>query len=280
MRAMRWTGALGMAVALTVAGGGAAAQQAELAVSGGLVTDARGGESSGVGVSPALYWSGAGGELLTRGEVTLLRGGEAVLAGSVGAAVPAGRVDLRGGSLGLELGGSGRIAGTRGWRRAGGRFSPRLVARGTGWRAAAGPDAGVETERLAGSEPGALLERLGGGGGAAAERTRRYHGISAEARLGDERGSVSGGWSGYRSEGARWQELSVGISAGVAGAVLGAAGGVRVGEAAGGWGGLSAAIPMGRAAALVAEGGLFPSDPLLGREGGRYATIGMRVRSH
>lgn len=280
MRAMRWVGAIGV-VGFSVASGEAHAQQAELALSGGLVVDARGGERSGVGVSPALYWTGRDGELLARGGVTLLRGGDVVVAGSLGTVVRAGRAVAGDGILGLEFGASGEMAAASGWRSGRGRLWPRLVAERTGWRVAAGPVAGLAMERVDGVGSGQVLDRLvGEPDRASVGRTRRYHGISAEARVGGGLGSLTGGWSGVRSGDAEWQELSAGATVVLEGAVLSGGGGVRLGEAAGGWGGASAAVPMGRAAALVVEAGLYPSDPLLEREGGRYATIGLRVRSH
>lgn len=274
--------ALGVIAAVGSVADDAEAQQAELAVSGGLVVDARGGERSGVGVSPALYWSGRDGELLTRGRVTLLGGGEALLGGSLAAVLRGGRVGLGDALLGLEVGGSGEASAASGWRSGHGRVWPRLAAEGADWRVAAGPVAGLVTERMGPTEPGRLLGPLGGGADrTSTERTRTYRGISAEARIGvGVAGSLIAGWSGLRSGEAGWQELSVAGTAVLSGAVLGAVGGVRLGDGADGWGGASVAVPLGRAAAVVVEAGIYPSDPLLEREGGRYATVGMRVRSH
>jgi hypothetical protein len=261
------------ALAAILTAGPAPSQEVDLVVSGGRVTDGRGGERSGVALSPGIAWTDGRSSIAVRGSATLLDGGEPLWGGGLSGAVEMAAV----GPVSADVAGSGGVVAAEGWTGAAGRISPRVGVSGIGWTVLAGPVWGMAGERTGRSESAGGLLPVGGSR-EVESRTRAYDGVAAEARLLREMGVLTGRWSGVRSEGSEWQELSVGATALVRGMALGGEAGIRVGDMVGGWGGASAAVPLGGGAALVVEAGRYPADVLLERPGGQYATIGLRVR--
>lgn len=268
---MRTAGIWALAVLLAAAP--ASGQEAELVLSGGRVSDGRGGERTGVTVSPSLGWTDGRSAMALRAAATLLDGGDALWSGGVSSAVEL----LSVGPVSAEVAAGGEVVAGEGWASAAGRASPRVGLHGIGWTALVGPVWGIAGERVEGPERSGGLLPIGGSR-EMESRTRAYRGLAAEGGLLGEMGTLTGRWSGMQSEGTSWQELSVGGSTLVGGVVLGGEGGIRVGEVTGGWGGASAAVPLGSSAALAVEAGRYAADVLLERPGGVYATIGLRFK--
>jgi hypothetical protein len=251
-----------------------AAQELEVTIGGGRVNDARGAERTGVSIAPVVAWTDGLSTASLSGSATLLDGGERVWGAGLGTRLELVRVGL----ASLDLTGGGRVETSEGWSGGSARLSPRLSATGFGWRASAGP---VWAGAHHSSVTEVPSERLLPGGGTTTERetrTRVASGLSVSAGVVQGVASLSGEWLGLRSDSLAWEEIGLGASVVVQGVTVAGSLGARLGDGRATWGGASAAIPVGSAAALLLEGGRFPSDVLLERPGGRYLTAGLRVR--
>lgn len=263
-------------VAVFVAGLGAvpvAAQEVEVTVGGGRVNDARGAERTGVSIAPVVAWTDGLSTASLSGSATLLDGGERVWGAGAGTRLELIRVGL----ASIDLTGGGRVETSDGWSGGSARLSPRLSATGFGWRASAGP---VWTGAHHSSATEVRSEGLLGGGTTTEHetRTRVASGLSVSAGVVQGIASLNGEWLGLRSDSLAWEEIGLGASVVMHGVTVAGSLGARLGEGRATWGGASAAVPVGSQAALLLEGGRFPSDILLERPGGRYLTAGLRVR--
>lgn len=252
----------------------AAAQTVEVTLSGGRVNDARGAERAGVSISPLIGWTDGLSSVSVGGSATVLDGGDRLWSAGLSTRLELVRVGL----ASVDLVGGGRAMTSEELSGGSARVSPRLSAVGLGWRTSAGPVWGAVRES-------SLTEVQSGGlfpGGTRVERetrTRGVAGFSVDAAVVEGPASLSGEWTGLRSGDLEWEELGLGASVLVDGVTIGGSVGTRLGADRASWGGASATVPIGSSAALVLEGGRFPSDVLLERAGGRYLTVGLRLRS-
>lgn len=252
-------------------------QQARLTVSAGRIVDPAGMASAGVSAAPSLSWWDGASDLTVGGHAAVFPETGAGSAGVWGSS----RARLAGGGpVGLHLAVQGAASAVSGgYRSAGAAVSPRLRVGAVDWSVEAGP---VMTWGGAGSplrgDPPAWRGLLGGDaretGGV---RWRAARGITAEAGL--ARGSLAGGagWRTMESDATRWTEWTGSLSlAGAMGEVsLGV--GLRSGGVEERWMTTSVAVPVHGRAAVVAEAGRAPSDPLTGRAPSRYASIGITL---
>lgn len=259
-------------LATLLAASPALAQEAELTLSGGRVLDEQGAERSGLTVAPAFGWTDGLNAVALRGSATLLDGGEPLF--GVGLST---RLQLiQAGPASLELVSGGEMLASQGWRGGAGRTSPRVAVSGLTWSASAGPVWGVAAERT----PREVTD-----GGLFQERsivydteTHGFSGLSVNGRVSQGVGSIGAEYSQVRGRGLEWEDLGMAGSVVVDGVVLGASIGARLGGDRAEWGGASVAIPLGPSALVLVEGGRFPTDLLLDRAGGRYLTVGLRMR--
>lgn len=250
-----------------------AAQMLEVTVGGGRVNDARGAERTGVTIAPVVAWTDGLSTASLSASATLLDGGERVWGAGLGTRLELVRVGL----ASLDLTGGGRLETSEGWSGGSARVSPRLSATGFGWRASAGPVwAGAHHSSVTEVPSEGLLP-----GGTTTERetrTRVASGLSVSGGVVQGVASLNAEWLGMRSDDLAWEEIGLGASVVLQGVTVAGSLGARLGDGRATWGGASAAVPVGSGAALLLEGGRFPSDVLLERPGGRYLTAGLRVR--
>lgn len=259
--------ALMLALATTARG-----QEMTITLSGGRIADHAGAGRGGVSLRPAIGWTDGLNAVALRGVATALAGAGPQL--GVGADT---RVRLIGaGAVGLDLAAAGDLLTAGEWRATAGRVSPRLSAAGLGWSVGAGPVLGVVHERNS-------TEATSGGllpGPTRTEATsdlRALQGVSIEGRAVHGPIGVSGGWTRLGTSELRWEEVVLAASLRARRVTVGARGGLRLGAAGESWGAASASVGIGDGAALQFEGGRFPADPVLGREGGEYLTAGLRI---
>ncbi|HEU5040018.1 MAG TPA: glycogen-binding domain-containing protein, partial [Gemmatimonadales bacterium] len=74
-----------------------------------------------------------------------------------------------------------------------------------------------------------------------------------------------------------WTEWTAFAGADLGGVRAGGSLGHRAGPGAGAWGSVSLAVPVGAATMLTGGLGSAPADPLTGRAGGRFATVGVQL---
>lgn len=261
------------ALAAAVSAVAAEAQMVEVTLSGGRVNDAQGAERTGVSLVPVVTWTDGLNAISLNGGATLLDGGDRLWSGGASAGVEL--VSVAFASLDLTAGGQG--VSSDDWRGGSGTVSPRLTVSGLEWRASAGPVWGVAAERW--TREVASEGFFGGDARVEHEtRTRGVSGVSVEGGVVQGFASVGAEWTGLRSKGLEWEELGLNASVVVEGVTVAGSAGTRFGGDRASWGGASAAFPVGGDASLIVEGGRFPSDVLLERAGGRYLTVGLRVR--
>lgn len=277
-RLMQNTSTLVLVAILTVGVARAAAQRAELGLTAGRITDEQGIQHTGFTLSPALTWADHGSAVRVSGHGSVFEGG---LFGSAAMGIGTRAASL--GPLHLILGGEGAIAGSEaGYRAVRGAVNPRLRIADGDWGIEAGPRwAGGGERRLTGSPLGATpggLDWLGGDASGSTTRWQSEAGIGAGAWYAPGPLTLQAGWRSTEGGGVAWHEWTGAVAVESGGASVGVAAGERTGGLRERWIAGTAGLELGQGASLVAEAGAFPSDPLMGRAGGRFATAGIRLR--
>lgn len=256
---------------LAVAARPAAGQEVEVGLAGGRVTDERGEAHAALTVSPSLRWSSPGSSFGVGARGTVFPGG---LFGTLEAG---GEVEaVRQGPVRIVLSGEGdATASAAGHRALRGAFHPRIRLAGGGWGIEAGPLLAGGGARD-GAPAGGPLGMLPGERSALDWRDERGLAASAWGRRGVA--SARGGWRGREVAGARWQEWTGAASVDLGDLGIGLSAGRRTGDLRGTWVAASAAARLSGDLSLLAGAGAYPSDPLMGRAAGRFASVGIALR--
>lgn len=255
-------------------------QQARLAVQAGQASDESGATRTGLSVTPSFQWQDDEMALRVMGQGTLFREG-----GALGVA----GVDMRavGASLGpatLVLGAEAVAAASdAGHAVVSGALTPELRVVRSGWGVAAGPFLGSTAERLGERKPAAgtpLLPFWPEQKPAEAQTTRwrPVAGARAAAWMGSGPAALRVGWSGLGSEGVRWNDWTAEGTLDFGVAALGAEVGRRFAGQGEQWASATAAVTIAGPLTAVGRAGSYPSDPLTGRAGGRFASVGLALQ--
>lgn len=260
---------------LPISSGGGAAQEVDLGLHAGQVSDETGGVHAGATISPGLSWAGSAGHARVGLTGTLLNGGS-----MIGGAVVDGEASLwRAGPLALVLGVTGSAsASDRGYRAASAAAAPAVRLGGSGFTAQIGPllRAGGEGQPEHRPAGGLLpLPASSTGGGVV---WRQAQGMAATMTA--DRGILNAaiGWTRLQTDpGVAWTDWSATAGLELGGVEAGAILGRRNGAVEGSWGSVFAAVPLASKVAAIAAAGRQAADPLTGRASGRFATVGLRV---
>jgi hypothetical protein len=264
------------AMALLVMGPGAVqAQQVNLGISGGQVSDETGAVHAGATISPGLTWSRPGwtGRLGLSG--TVLRTG-----GMIGGAAAEGEASLlRSGPVALVLGGFGSAAASDlGYRATALAVAPGL--RLTGGFLSADVRAVLRTggegrpDRTASSGFLPLPDRSTSSGMV----WRDARGVAATLAGTPGPVEISLGWTRMQSDpSVSWTDLTATAGLDLGGIQARAITGRRSGVARESWASLHARIPLTRSFGAAVGVGSQPSDPLTGRAAARFATVGVEL---
>lgn len=275
---MRWNRTRTWLLALGMAGSAAGvdAQEVGVGLHGGRVTDEGGAVHGGLTLAPYAAWGGPRAVGRLSGQVTALGEGGWL----AGAALGTDAMPVRWGPLRLAVAAEVALGGSdAGYRAASAGVSPRLQLAGAGWGVEAGPRAVLAGARAGSSSAPGDGGVLPFGQREASEPTewRDAQGAGAGAWAAGHGVSVRAGWLSLRHGTAEWEDWTGAVALELGAATLGATVGRRVGAGAGEWASGSASLSLGRHAALLLEAGGYPSDPLMGRAPGHYASAGLRV---
>jgi hypothetical protein len=256
--------------------GRAGAQEALLALAAGQTRDAAGTARRGLTLSPALLWSGRRGSAQVAGHGSVLQ--DESLLGGADAALQAEL--LRGGPLATVIEAGGEILAGAAVRSASARLAPRLRLATRRWGVEAGPYlAGGATAVSSGPAVHDLFGRAVPAEGARWVG-RSASGLGAAGWTTAGPLALRGEWRTLRAGSAGWEEwsASVGADLGRAGSVAVEAG-TRSGAAAGPWWSAGAELPLGTGVAITAVAGRAAADPLTGRSGAAFGSVGLSLRA-
>lgn len=266
--------ARGVLLAALVAVPRLGAQEVEVGVQGGRFTDERGNAHQGLTLAPSVLWSDEHSALRLSGQGTWLRGGK-----YGGAGVGVATTPLRRGVLRATVSGEGSAAASdAGYRAVRGAVHPRLQLVPGAWGVEAGPVWATGGDR-AGAPPAGGLLSAARRGASEPLRWRGQHGLAVGGWAGQGPATLRGSASTLASGDASWREWTAGVGLELGSAVVGLSLGRRSGGLEEGWGAGSLRVPLGGGAALGVEVGSYPSDPLMGRARGSYASAGVSVRT-
>jgi hypothetical protein len=250
-----------------------AAQQVEVGAYAGRISDERGASRDALQLGAAALWAGSGGALRLGGSGALLDGGALLGSAQAAAEVRTPRLGVFAVVLGGEASGAGSDAGYRGAWTA---LRPRLELSGARWGASVGPELGWAGEGWAERGRGGVLP-VGSPPGGAPMQWRGVQGARAEAWGGGGPLSVRGSWAVQQAGTDEWRDLVASAALRQGAFTLSGSAGQRSGAEAELWASGGARYELGAGVALQASAGRYPRDPLLGRAGGRFATVGVSI---
>lgn len=264
----RWI-LLAMSLEWTVAGASSLrAQQLELLILGGQVSDESGAVGRGITMAPAVSWAGPTRWLRLEGRGTALEGGGRLMGAGAGF-----YLGHRSGPFELGASGSaGLLAADGGFRSSSAEINPGVRV-GTG---VASVGAGVGARALfLSSSPPAWREPLPLG--RESERAMVARSLWAEGRttLGALSLSLLGRAS--RAEERAWREAQAIAQIPLGPVTLSGFAGARSGHIQGQWAGAGASLRVASGVELLAQLAQSASDPLSGQPGARTAALGVNL---
>jgi hypothetical protein len=244
------------------------AQQLEVLILGGQVSDESGAVGRGVTIAPAVAWTAPTRWLRLEGRGTALEGGGRLMGAGAGF-----YLGHRSGPVELGASGSASVIGAGGgFRSSGGEVNPGIRV-GTG---AASVGAGVGARVLSlSSSPPAWREALPFS--RENERTRVARSVWAEGRTALGTLSLSVLARASRVEERAWREAQAVAQVPLGALTVSGFAGARSGDDHGQWGGAGASLRVAPGVELLAQIAQTASDPLSGQPGARTATLGVSL---
>jgi len=243
------------------------AQEAELRLLGGEITDASGGVHRALGVEPAAWWSADGVWIYLAGHGSVLENGGHILGVSGRAHGTLARVGP--GEVAVRVGGSAtRSSG--GFRSLAGEVKPRVQVGTAAAGAAVGAGLAGATRTVTEGRPLLPGQR---------SRSEETAARTLEGEAWWSGGPLAARFSGREIEGMglRWREAAVSLTVARDRVEMGVTGGLRNGDLAAGWIGASMDATLRPGLALLVQGGSYPENPLTGEAAGRRLRVGMRL---